>query len=436
MSDDLRKLVTNAIAMQVNSQYYDHSRERLFGSHMGLDGKRCNAYAEYGFPSDISFHNLLMLYKRGGIAHGAVNKLSGKCWETHPWIIEGYEDKEASDFTDFDNASASVLSGNIWRAFFEADKRRLVGRYSALILKLSDAKTEKGYANAVKSKSTVLAGVIPVWQNALTPQKKDAFGNVSLWNYKTSNGSQITVHSDRVIILGDTDDRAIAFLEAAYNNGVTLEKVEGGSGESFMKNAARQLGINFDKEVKVDDIARAVGKKPEEIQEVFDDVVKGINRGEDNAIVTIGANVTPLVTSMPDPRPTYEINVQSFCAAVDIPSRILIGNQQGERASTEDNKYFNARCQSRRKNELSYDIAAFIDRLMKFGALPYVEKYTVMWDDLTAFDTATRLANAKTMSDINNVASATGSPIFTDEEIRVEAGFEAKSEVGLGENED
>ena len=44
----------------------------------GLDAKREAAWCEYGFKTDLSFHDLYKLYRRGGIAHGAVNKLVGR----------------------------------------------------------------------------------------------------------------------------------------------------------------------------------------------------------------------------------------------------------------------------------------------------------------------------------------------------------------------
>ena len=44
-------------------------------------------------------------------------------------------------------------------------------------------------------------------------------------------------HPDQVVI---TQNDAIGFLEPAYNAFVSLEKVEGGSGESFLKTPQNQ----------------------------------------------------------------------------------------------------------------------------------------------------------------------------------------------------
>ncbi|MCP6524873.1 DUF1073 domain-containing protein, partial [Klebsiella pneumoniae] len=86
------------------------------------------------------------------------------------------------------------------------------------------------------------------WDTGLNSK---TYGQPKMWQYaeRLPNGSsrRVNIHPDRVFILGDYSDDAIGFLEPAYNAFVSLEKVEGGSGESFLKNAARQLNVNFEK---------------------------------------------------------------------------------------------------------------------------------------------------------------------------------------------
>lgn len=155
------------------------------------------------------------------------------------------------------------------------------------------------------------------------------------------NGSsrRVNIHPDRVFILGDYSDDAIGFLEPAYNAFVSLEKVEGGSGESFLKNAARQLNVNFEKEIDFNNLASLYGVSIDELQDKFNEVAGEINRGNDVLMTTQGATVTPLVSAVADPSATYNVNLQTAAAGVDIPTRILVGNQQAERSSTEDQKY-------------------------------------------------------------------------------------------------
>lgn len=213
----------------------------------------------------------------------------------------------------------------------------------------------------------------------------------------------------------------------AYNAFVSLEKVEGGSGESFLKNAARQLNVNFEKEIDFNNLASLYGVSIDELQDKFNEVAGEMNRGNDVLMTTQGATVTPLVTAVADPSATYNVNLQTASAGVDIPTRILVGNQQAERSSTEDQKYFNTRCQSRRE-DLSFDIEDLCDKLIELGVIDAVAKKTVIWDDLNEQSSSEKLDAAQKMSQINSASLATGEQVFTGEEIRVAAGYEGSPE--------
>ena len=266
------------------------------------------------------------------------------------------------------------------------------------------------------------------------------YGLPTMWEYTEylSNGGsrRVQIHPDRVFILGDYSDDAIGFLEPSYNAFVSLEKVEGGSGESFLKNAARQLNINFDKEINFNSLASMYGVSVEELQDTFNEVAVEINRGNDTTLTTQGAVVTPLVTSVADPSPTYDVNLQTAAAGVDIPAKVLVGMQTGERASTEDQKYMNARCQSRRERELSYDIEDFTDKLIELQIIDPVSEKTVIWDDLNEQSSSDKLDSATKMSEINQKAVSTGEPVFSRDEIREAAGYESDENDPLGEEID
>lgn len=403
---------------------------------LGLDQKRSMAWCEYGFPESVSYDMLFSLYRRGGIAHGAVNKLAGSCWKTAPEVIQGGEEERSADETAWEKSISATLTPSMWRQFADADRRRLVGRYAGIILRLRDSQE---WDQPVPGGAKALAGMIVSWAGALTVAewesdiKSDAYGKPKMWQYVEAGISgqparNVRIHADRIFILGDYSADAVGFLEPAYNAFVSLEKVEGGSGEAFLKNAARQVAVNFDKEVDLRSIAAAYGVKVEELQERFNDAAREINRGNDTMLITQGASVSPLVSQVPDPQPTYSVNLQTACAAMDIPSRIVIGNQSGERASTEDQRYFNARCQARRNTELSFEIHDFVTHLIRIGVLKAQTEYSVIWDDLNEATPADKLASAKLMSDVNTAAMGTGELVFDTNEIRTAAGFEPRDE--------
>lgn len=412
-------------------------RQLAAGVMGGLDNKRKTAWFEYGYPTELEDQDFFRAYRRHGIAFGAVNKLHGACWSTDPWVIEGESQDEKRKETAWEREVKAALPDDFWHQFAEADRRRLVGRYAALVLLLRDSKPLNTPAVGGRK---VLDEVVPVWQGAISVSRSDPeTGKPLMYSYKDINNKQHEVHPDRVVILGDMSADAIGFLEPGYNSVVNLEKIEGGSGESFLKNASRQPHINFDKDVNLHQLASMVGAKdPSGIQGRVDEVAQGLAQGIDKALVTQGATATMLTANVPDPKPHYEINVNTAAAAWDIPAKILVGNQTGERASTEDQKYWAARCQSRRVRELSREVKACMRQLQRLGVLPPMQVFTVMWDDLRTPTVQERMNIGKAMADINNVALANGLPIYDDDEIRAATGYEAKADAGMnlpGENE-
>ncbi|MDU3766513.1 MAG: DUF1073 domain-containing protein, partial [Enterobacter hormaechei] len=295
------------------------------------------------------------------------------------------------------------------------------------------------------TKGRGLQKISVAWAGSLTVSEWDTglnsntYGQPKMWQYaeRLPNGSsrRVNIHPDRVFILGDYSDDAIGFLEPAYNAFVSLEKVEGGSGESFLKNAARQLALSFDKEIDFGSIASMYGVKVDELQDKFNDAAREMNRGNDVLLSLQGASVTSLVSPVSDPSPTYNVNLQTAAAGVDIPTRILVGNQQAERSSTEDQKYFNARCQSRRV-DLSFEIEDFCDKLIDLQIVDSVSQKAVIWDDLNEQTGTEKLTNAKTMGEINQTMQGSGDePAFSREEIRTAAGYDNDDEEPLGEED-
>ena len=437
--------MTDKLTLAVNHAMNDaiaRARMGLLAPTMGLDNKRGSAWCEYGFPEQVTYDNLYSLYRRGGIAHGAVEKLVGKCWQTNPEIIEGEQSDETRKETAWEQKTKAVFTNRLWRSFADADRRRLVGRYAGILLHINDSR--KWHQPVVRGKS--LKKVTIAWAGSLTvsqwvtDENSAEYGQPRQWKYVESlpNGgtNERFVHPDRVFILGDYSNDAIGFLEPGYNAAVSLEKVEGGSGESFLKNAARQLSVNFEKDIDFNNIASLYGVSVTDLQDKFNEVAGEINSGNDVLMTTQGASVTPLVTAVADPAPTYNVNLQTFAASVDEPVKILVGMQTGERASTEDQKYMNARCQSRR-GDLTYDIEDFCDKLIGLQIIDAVSQKTVIWDDLNEQTSAEMLANAKIMGEVNQTLQGSGfDPAFSRDEIRTAAGYENGEVAPLGEEDD
>lgn len=402
---------------------------------LGSDAKRPTAWRSFGWPMNLQFQDYYRMWERGGLAHGAVSRVISKCWQDNPELIEGAEEDTKRAPTAWEKQfKAFAKSSKLWESIREADLRRCVGKYSALVLQIADGKT---WNQPVRGRAARrLVKIIPAWEGQLTvsqwgtDETKEDYGQPVMYSFKETAvgndpsastagyaGRNLEIHPDRVIILGDILN-GVPMLRAGYNDFVNIEKVLGGSGESFLKNAARQIGINFDKTTNLADIAAAHSVATKDLKGVFDAVTEGLNQGIDQTLITQGAQVTPLVANVPDPQQHFNVSLMSAAASLMIPVMVWIGSQTGERSSTEDQKDWNNTNQGRRMLVLSSDIETVIAHLTRIGLLTPVAESTVVWSNLNEATQAEKLDSADKMATINQKSVATGEFPYSAQEIR------------------
>ena len=90
------------------------ARMAAFNPGMGLDAKRSTAWCEYGFKEELTFDDLYKLYRRGGIAFGAVNKITSHCWKTYPEIIQGDKYDKSNPQTAWEDIRRSGQATISW----------------------------------------------------------------------------------------------------------------------------------------------------------------------------------------------------------------------------------------------------------------------------------------------------------------------------------
>jgi len=405
-----------------------------------LGTKRQRAWQDYGFPNTLCFLDFLNLYQRNGLAKGVIDKIAAKTWQDNPWITEGDEGGESKAETPWERDTRQLFKRlGIYRALKDADRRRMVGQYSALILKVAD---DQDYSKPLQPGMGQLVGVMPVWQAQLEPTQWDTrldsprYGQVEYWQYheaavETADvpapGRSVTVHHSRVVVIGD-DREGASLLESAYNDFVSLEKVSGALGESYWKNAARQLNVTYDKDTSPESLAAAAGVDISDLHEELNGMFRDLNQGMDAGMVSFGGSATPLVANVPNPKDPHGVLVQNICAGLGVPSRIAIGNQSGERASTEDQKEFAQTCMSRRNGDVGEDVRRLIDHLMEYRLLAPVVEFSVMWSDLMEPTLADKLEAVGKMAEANQKALGSGEVVFSGDEMRAVAGYEASDD--------
>lgn len=416
----------------VANALYDLISRSGMRSAAALDSKRPRAWEEYGYPDAVEFPQLYTMWRRGGMAHGAVERLIDRCWSEYPYLLEGTKSADSKEETPWEASMRKYADAiGLWPAWADLDRKRLVGGAAALILEAPGKWSEPIRRGAV-------TGVRAVWYNQLRPLTREPVTErVKMWQYIAKDRRTFTdVHPDRVFVLGDWDD-PLSFIEPAYNYLLNLDKICGGVAEGTLKNAARQLALEFGEGGNLQQLATSMGKQPSEVSDVLNQMATDLNTGIDALFAVTGGKVSPIVAQVPDPEAPANVNAQQAVSAWRIPMKILVGNQTGERASTEDRKDFNTLCQSR-NTQINYpEIKLFFRHLERVKALPgpLPAEFEVGGPDLTESDTAEKLTNAKTMSEINKNGEA-GGVIFTAEEIRTTAGHDAEPEGGFEDDTD
>lgn len=443
MNSQLQLAVNHALA--VNQSL---SRQRLaYGGMPNLSGntKRDRIYEEFGYPKELNFSHFYNMYERNAIASASVDRLIDGCWEDYPEVFEGDKQKDAEGVTQWDKTIAKILK-KWFPVIKEADKRGVIGSYSAILIQVRDSKdwSEPIDGNTLnRSKESGLVRLIPVWEAQLdvsewdTDPNSEDYGYPRMYRYislpvgKATNAParEIKVHPDRVIILCE---RAVdglltngySMLKKGYNDALDLEKVSGGAAEGFLKNASRQLNFNFSKEVDLSDIAKLYNVEIDQLANAMDEQVKKLNQSTDSSVIMQDGNVSVLSVAPADPSSSFNTSLSKFASSIPIPVKVLIGQITGERASTEDNKDWAKTRMTRRNGFLTFVIESLIERLWRIGIInpPKGEVITVSWSDLLAPSYAEKLDNANKLADVaTKTTNALGVPVIKANEIRAAA---------------
>ncbi len=429
----------------VNVSEYELRRSREAFLRGALDAKRPTAWDQYGYPNTVSFEQLLQSYERNGPGFGAVHRILDICWQDMPRIKLPEQDEE----TPAEKKLAKALKAiNFWAKFVDFDRRNLVGRYAGLIFRVRDGKQLR---EPLVGKHA-LVDVVPVFESQLkvTAWVSDVnspdYGKPAMYQFRQRQVQQgdtqgqptdeVEVHPSRVQILAEGSPsgdlfEGVPLLRAGFNHLIDLEKIAGGSGESFLKNSARTLQFKFDKDANL-----TVIKQNEDgttttgtVGQVIEEKVDRLNRSIDSSIVVQGGEASSLQTTVADPEPSFLVAGNLFACAVRLPFTILFGQQTGRLASDQDQKDYRQRGKSRRELVLTPAIEEFIRRGQAHGWVPEGE-WEVEWKPLDAPGDKEKGEQAERLAKINQAMAAAGhEPPFSPNEVRKVLGYEDRAEL-------
>jgi len=428
----------------VNASELDviRSREALASFAGALDAKRPTAWCQYGYKTELTFQDFLTAYERGGFGHGAVHRILDGCWQELPRIKQPDTDKPGS----WEKKVGQIMVGiNAWGKFKDFDRRNLVGRFSALIYRVADGRKLFEELGAGK-----LVDIVPLYENQIKPtrwnedENSPDYGKPLMFQYETAPPSSndngrprtwINVHPSRVQILAEgavNGDfyNGVPLLKAGFNSLVDLEKITGGSAESFLKNSSRTISFEYDPMGQ----PSAMGENGEKtsVREAHEEQVRRLNRNIDSAIVTQGAKAGVLQTSIADPSKPFEVAASSFAASVRLPFTILVGQQTGRLASNEDKIDATKRYKARQTFEITPALTEFVTRMQQCGAIDKGD-FEIEWPDIAAPSDTEKLDNVGKMTAAMQQGYQAGltEPIFDSNELRKAAGYEERKNDGM-----
>lgn len=439
----------DAPTIAVNETDLIRARESMLGMFGALDAKRPTSWQQFGYPDTVSFAQLLAAYRRGGPGQGAVHRLLDKCWQERPRIkTAGREDE-----TPWETKVAGLFKERrLWAKLRDLDRRNMVGRYAALIYRVADnLPLREPLQRAVR-----LVDVVPLYEDQIrvtdwhSDEAAENYGQPAMFQYRTRpvQGADtqgrpetwIDVHPSRVQILaegsvGDMFD-GVPLLEAGFNSLIDLEKITGGSAESYLKNSARTMVFQYEKDAQLQSIGPADGQSGKTVRQVHEEQAKALNRNIDAAIVMKGGTANTLQTQIADPESPWGVAACTFAASVRIPFTILFGQQTGRLASDEDRADFVERCKSRQTNELTPMLEEFVRRMQAAGVIEPGE-FDVEWPPLDAPGEVDKMGLlGKATAAMHQAFTAGVQGLFEPNELRAIVGYEPLPAEALPEEDD
>lgn len=421
------------------------------GGNKSGNTKRHHLWCEFGYPEQLDFTHFYNMYERNGAAFGAVHKLLDACWVDKPVIVDGDETKKSKKTTPWEK-NATRLMKKYWPKVKDADRRNMVGHFSALILQFADSREWHEPVDRQVMRSTRNLGLvkmIPAWEAQIKPgelegdQKSPSYGMPKFYYFQEQqvgdNGGiagpnrSIKIHPERVIIFceGSEDESSLAgipLLRAGYNDLLDMAKTSGGSAEGFLKNASRQLGINMSKDTDIKTIVEEAKKAGYTgLADALNGAIKKLNSGTDSALVTQDGEAKVLSVAAADPAPTWTVSANQFSSSIQIPFTIQFGQQTGRLASDQDKNDFAKRCNGRREGFQSDRVTAILERLWTVEVMepPKSGEVTITWSDLLAPSEKEKIANMKEMAGVaRDTQQAFGTSAVEPDEIREVGGYD------------
>lgn len=359
------------------------SRMQLGLRHgLQFDGVR-DLYTVFGYKKTLTYADYLGKYIRGDIARRIIDAYPQATW------ARGVE----VDGGDAFNTAWEELAKDhkLWTYFERLDKLCGLGHYSIMVMGYGDKDmTKPAPKGANLLFVTVHSEATAVIHSLVTDPTNERFGLPELYEIdlvdptqvqlgiqtpaKSEVNTKLKVHYSRVlhVVEGNLEDDVFGVprMSPIYNKLDDLDKVVGGSAETYWLVANRGMHVDVDKDMEMD--ADDEDNLSDELLEYQHELRRFIR--------TRGVKVKSLGSETPSPKASFETIISVISGATGIPQRILLGSEAGHLASEQDRANWADRIEERRSDFAEpIVLRPFITMMVATGVLPEPSNLEIKW---------------------------------------------------------
>ena len=385
----LLNMLRNSTALMARAQF-----ARLAGIQYGGDR---DLWETLGYKKTLVFDDYKSRYERQDIARAIISKPASTSWRRNPIITE--TGKEESNWVkDWDILEKRL---KLYSALQRADRLSGIGEFGVIFLGFRELKTRLGEpaSQMTSSKDLLYVSIFDQGSVSIKTYISDTtnprFGLPDIYTVQmlTPGGSSRSreIHWTRLIhIAENTDETEIIGtprLKPIFNRLFDVEKIVGGSSESYWRLAQKLMHVNVDS----GDDNTSIETDTEAIQ---DEIEKFVHDYQ-NWMFTENTDIKMLEATPASPAEAFKVVIQLISAAIEMPFRILIGSERGELASSTDQETWFGTIRERQLQHCEPNILrSFIDRLIFLKLFKPIE-YEIKWPDLFEVDDETKSKVAK-----------------------------------------
>ena len=362
----------------------------------------------FGYETDPTIAEYRVRFDRQNVAKRVVKAYPDACWSKAPIISDDTETTVESTF----ELAVTELSKSLKLVSYiqKTDILSRLGQFALIFIGVKDGLDTDTPMESTKLTTDSILYLKPYSQANAGIKEYDVdpasprFGLPLLYTLYTGGfeGTStitpvrrgLTAHWTRVIHIAEgaleNDIVGEPVLEPILDLLHDLLKITGGSAESFWLNSRGGLSLNA-----------PAGSNFKIDQETQKELMTSYTNNQTRLLTTQGMDVKTLNYTIADPRSNFDMIMTLIATTTGIPKRILMGAEQGELASSQDEKNWFEKVRTRQETYCEPGIVRpLIDWFIQSGVLPkpHNDTYEVTWHDLAGIPESEIAVNAERMA--------------------------------------